>query len=115
MQGQRKLRVGDILSVCRPTPVLKKISYQWTEPEYVVVQLATSTVTVRKLSNKGEAKLSKIRKNKGLSSIVVNMKMTRAYPVPAQFFVGATVAKKFSGKWFLGKVDKVHTDERETL
>ena len=41
--------------------------------------------------------------------------MTRAYPVGAEFFVGATVAKRFSGKWFLGRITKVFADEERTL
>ena len=94
--------------------MLKKLTYQWTEPEYVVTLVATSTVTVRRLSTMGAAKLSAIKK-KGLPSEVVNKKMTRSFPVSREFFLGATVAKKFGNRWCTGKVDKSYQDEDEAL
>ena len=112
-RGQRPLRVGDVVSICKPTSTLRKVTYQWTEPQFIVTLVTTATVTVRDLGSKKGAKLSKIAKQ-GLPSTIVNRKMTRAYPVKEQFFVGATVARRFAGKWFLGKVTKVFVDEDET-
>ena len=70
---------------------------------------------VRRLSVAGAAKLATIKKNKGLSSEIVNRKMTRSYPVSRSFFEGATVAKRFEGGWCLGRVDKTYQDEDEPL
>ena len=46
---------------------------------------------------------------------VVNKKMTRSFRVPDSFFIGAQVAKRFSGQWYLGKVTEVLVDEKDTL
>ena len=97
-RGDRVLHVGDIVSICKPTPTLRKVTYQWTEPQYVVVLVTTVTVTVRDLGNKGEAKLSVLNKVNQLKTSIVNRKMTRVCPVQAEFFVGATVTRRFSGR-----------------
>ena len=67
------------------------------------------------MSDKRGTKLSTISKANKLASKMINTKMTRSYPVSVEFFVGAVVAKRFSGEWFLGKVDGVDRDENEAL
>ena len=111
----RQLMVGDIISICRPTRNLRKLSFQWSEPNFVVVSVQTATVNVRDLTQKGGINRKQLAKSKRLSSIVVNKKMTRSFRVPDSFFIGAQVAKRFSGKWYVGKVTDVQVDEEETL
>ena len=109
----RKLAVGDIVSICKPTRALRKLTFQWTEPNYVVVSVQTATCNVRNLAPKGGVSRKQLAKK--LQSTVVNIKMTRSFGVPDSFFIGARVAKRFSGKWYLGKVTGVEADESETL
>ena len=42
----RDLKVGDVVALCRPTPTLKKVSFQWTTPDYIVLHVTTATCTV---------------------------------------------------------------------
>ena len=44
-----------------------------------------------------------------------NRKMTRSFPVPASFFLGAKVLKRFSGKWYADTVTDMDADEGEVL
>ena len=50
----------------------------------------------------------------GLPTRVMNKKFMRSFPVPAQFFIGAKVYKRFGSKWYGGTVDQVHQDEDTT-
>ena len=111
----RTLAVGDIISCCKPTPTLKKLSYQWSEPTFVVVAVATSTCTVRQLAARGGITAKQLHSTKKLPGKVVNRKMTRSFPVPDSFFLGAKVLKKFSGKWYAGTVTDMEADEDEVL
>ena len=52
-RGEKTLVVGDIVSLHRPTPLLKKVSFQWTEPNFVVVAVSPSTCSVRNLAKGG--------------------------------------------------------------
>ena len=106
------LRQGSVVSICTPQNKLPKLTFQWSEPTFVVTSITSSVVTVRNLADKGGAKVSVVKERK---DTVVNKKMTSLYPVPISFFLGAKVVKKFGTKWCVGTVDLVDTDEGETL
>ena len=67
---------------------------------------------------KGEAE-SRVRKSrkavKGLPSKVINRKMLSSFPVPASYFLGAKVMKRFKNKWYQGTVDDIYQDDKTTL
>ena len=112
VKGSAPLKIGDILSICKPQQKLPKLTFQWTEPNYIVTSVSTATVTVRNLTDSQGGKLSKATRR---LDTVVNRKMTSLYPVPTSFFIGAVVLKKFGDTWCKGKVDEVDTDEGEAL
>ena len=60
---------------------MSKVTYQWTEPQFVVTLVTPVTVTVRELSDKKGSKLSRIAKAGIQTTIIVNRKMTRAYTI----------------------------------
>lgn len=93
VKGARQLCVGDIVSVCLPTRALRKLTFQWSAPHYVIVVVSTSTCEVRSLVQGGGKHLVQVIKTGTVPSRVVNKKMTRSYPVPLSFFVGAKVVK----------------------
>ena len=109
--GLPNAKIGDVVCIHRPTRALRKLNFQWTDPNYVVVAIHPSVYVLRDLAPKGGIKLSEIRKQDKLPSTVVNIKSTSAYPVPDSFFLGAKVVKKFGHKWFVGTVDEVDSDE----
>ena len=114
--SDRAFSVGDVVSVCQPTPKLKKIMFQWSEPVYVVVSVTPSTCEVRSLARKKGATVTEVSKAGSLPSVIVNKKMASSFPVPVSFFIGAKVMKKFGTHgWHEGTVDRVETDEGETL
>ena len=102
---------GTIISVCQPTPTLKKLTYQWSPPDHVVVEVYPATCVVRSLVAHGGVTLSKAVKDGSLPSRVINKKMMRSFRVPPSFFLGAKVLKPFGDKWYHGTVDQVHQDE----
>ena len=106
------LSPGSIVSVCSPQNKLPKLTFQWSEPTFIITKVTTALVSVRDLTNKKGAKISAV---KNRTDIVVNKKMTSLYQVPISFFLGAKVMKKFGNKWCAGTVDLVDTDEGETL
>ena len=80
----------------------------------MVVQVAQATCSVRLLAVKGGISRKEVEKN-GLPCEIVNKKMTRSFPVPHSFFLGARVMRRFGGKWYVGKVTAVDVDEGEPL
>ena len=56
-----------------------------------------------------------LRKTGTVPSQVVNHKMTRSYPVPKSFFIGAKVARQFGRKWVEGTIDRLDQDENDAL
>lgn len=114
-KGLRPLAIGDIVCICQPQPKLLKLTFQWSEPVFVVTSTSPTNITVRDLSrNKGGKDISSCEPS-AKEDMVVNRKMTSLYPVPISFFTGALVRKKFGGRWCSGTVDWVDTDEGETL
>ena len=114
-----KLKIGDIVCVYTPSPRLKKLTYQWSAPDHIVISVGPNTCKVRRLrQKKGEAE-SRVKKGnktvKGLPSKVITRKMLSSFPVPASYFLGARVMKKFKNKWYLGTVDDIYQDDKTTL
>ena len=110
---QQRFVPGAIVSICKPSDTMKKLTFQWTEPDHVVVSVSPATCVVRSLVAHGGVKVSSIAKAGRLPTRVINHKMMRPYPVPPSFMLGAVVCKQFGNKWFKGTVDRVHQDENE--
>ena len=118
------LRVGDVVCVYQPRPVLPKLSFQWSGPDHIVVDTRPNTCAVRSLTAMGGAGdsksvstviLSKVRKAGGPPSRRISNKLLSSYPVPDSFFLGALVCRKFGPSWFLGTVDQTFKDEEESV
>lgn len=50
-KGLRDLVVGDIVCVSTPRSKLPKLTFQWSEPTYIITTVYLSNVSVRNLSN----------------------------------------------------------------
>ena len=116
------LKIGDIVCVYSPSAQLKKLTYQWSGPDHIVLSVKPNTCTVRCIRREHDQDLKKggavsrvPSKMKQLPSKVINRKMMSSYPVPSAFFLGARVLKEFGGKWYQGIVDDVSQDDRTTL
>ena len=113
------LRVGDIVCVYQPKPILPKLSFQWSEPDHIVIDVRPNTCAIRSLRAMGGAgvskMVSKIRKAGGLPSRRINNKLLSSYPVPDSFFLGAQVCRKFGSSWYVGVVDQTFMDEGEPV
>ena len=80
---------GKVSSRCAPLRqnfLIIKLTFQWSEPVFLVTSVTPSVVTVRNLANKEGVKVSVV---KSRTDTVVNKKMTSLYPVPISFFLGA--------------------------
>ena len=69
------IKVGSIVSIYKPSAVMKKTTFQWSEPVYIVVSKNSKTYKVRDLCNKKGAALSAIRRDGKLDDKVINRKM----------------------------------------
>ena len=95
--------------MCRPTPALKKVTYQWSEPVFLVLSVTPSIArAISLVSREG---------GKGLfpKTININRKMMVPFPVSASFFIGARVMRKFRQGVFSGTVSHVIEDEGTTV
>ena len=110
--------VGDVVSICHPQPKLPKLTFQWTEPTYVVTSVTPSTVTVRNLA--------KVKGGKAISHIFNHTICARRYGSQSKddesvsgtdcIFHWRTSKKEVRGEMVHGcTVDWVDTDEGETL
>ena len=50
---RERFKPGMIVSVCQPTPTLKKLTYQWSPPNHIIVEVHPATCTVRSLVKHG--------------------------------------------------------------
>ena len=114
-KGEKCISVGDIVSIYSPTKVLKKQTFQWSPPHFLVIAVSTNTCEVRSLIQTGGKHMAQLRKTGTVPSKVVNQKMTRSYPVPKSFFIGAKVSKQFGTRWIEGTIDRMDQDEGEML
>ena len=112
------LQPGDVVCVYSPSPTFKKLTYQWTGPDHIVVSVKPNTCVVRRLSltSGEEGAVSRVTRKTGkLPSKVINRKMLSSFPMPLSFFLGAKVMRKFGKKWFTGTIDDVSQDEGTVL
>ena len=109
-----QFKPGTVVYIHKPTSLLRKLSYQWSDPIYVIVSVGVNTCVVRHLGGKAP-KLSQVVKDNKLPELVINKKMMRPYQVTAEFYVGAEVMKCFNNRWFQGRVDRVTQDTGELL
>ena len=96
---------GDLVYLNVPTST-PKVRYQWTQPVWLVVKASVTTVNLKPLVS--------AHGRKGLTPDikVANRKKVRvAGPRPTDFWVGATVKRRFSNTWFLGTIFDMVTDE----
>ena len=104
---------GTIVCVHRPTPKLKKLTYQWTPPNHVVVEVDTNVCKVRPLSKGGKVK--DVESAGGIPLTTVNRKMLKPFPVPLSYFIGAKVCRRFGEEWVVGTVTSVDDDDGENI
>ena len=119
-----KYKVGDIVCISTPSPLLKKVTYQWSEPCFVVSKVGVNTCEVRDLTAE-EGKILVSRMNRQgcstMSTKVINRKSMSPYRVSPEFFVGAQIAKRFRAedgstvgwKWYLDTVEAVVAEEEQ--
>ena len=81
---------GSIVCVHQPTPALRKLRFQWSEPVYLVLSTTPNVVRAINLVSKEGAK------GKFPITHNINRKMLEPYPVNSSFFVGARVLRKFA-------------------
>ena len=98
-------RRGDLVYLNVPTST-PKVRFQWTQPVWLVLKAAVTTVTLKPLvSPQGH-------KQKTPPIKIANRKRVRvAGPRPMDFWVGARVQRKFKKTWFLGTIFDMVTDE----
>ena len=92
-------RVALIVCLCKPQSKLPKLTFQWSEPTFIITSVSPSVL--RNLVVGEDNKLPQAGK---LKDTVVNRKMTSLYPVPHwmtslypvpnSFFIGAIKNQK---------------------
>ena len=93
------------MCVHQPTAGLRKLTYQWSEPVFLVLSVTPSVArAVSLVSTEG---------GKGLfpKTININRKMMVPFPISPSFFIGARVMRKFKQGVFSGTVSHVIEDD----
>ena len=102
-------RRGHIVYLNVPTST-PKLRYQWTQPVWLVVKVAVTTVILKPLvSPAGRKHLMPTLKTANRKKVRV------AGPRPSDFWLGAIVRRRFGQTWFLGTVYDMVTDEGKTF
>ena len=65
VKGEKRVSIGDVVSICHPTKVLKKQTFQWSPPHFLVISVSTNTCEVRSLIQTGGKHLAQLRKTTG--------------------------------------------------
>ena len=101
---------GMLLHIERPSKTMKKLTYQWSAPEYVLLKMHSPTCLVRPLvSPPGRDKQSP-------QDFVVNISKVRTHgKPPAGFWIGCRVLREFDGKTYVGIIDDISTDEGQVF
>ena len=90
------LKAGDVVCVYSPSPRLRKLTYQWSGPDHIVLSVKPNTCTVRCIRRKHDqdpkkggtvSRVPSKKKMKQLPSKVINRKMMSSYPVPSAFLL----------------------------
>ena len=100
-----QVKRGSIVCVHQPTPGLRKLRYQWSEPVFLVLAVTPQVVRAISLVSKEGAR--------GCfpPTININRKMLEPYPITPSFFVGAQIMRKFKQGIFAGTITEVMDDE----
>ena len=97
---------GMFLHIHQPSKTLRKLTYQWSAPEFLLVKLHPPTCTVRPLVS------ARGRDNQSPKDMVVNISKVRSHgKPPSGFWIGCRVLREFEGKTYVGTIDDVSTDE----
>lgn len=104
------LAKGMLLHLHQPSKTLKKLTYQWSAPDFLLVKLHPPTCTVRPLvSPRG-------RDGQSPKDMVVNISKVRSHgKPPSGFWIGCRVLRTFDGKPYVGTIDEISTDEGQVF
>ena len=88
---------------------MRKLTYQWSAPTFLVVRVRDNTCTVKHL-------VSTAGKRGGAPKLTeVNLSKVKFHSTPPSgFWLGCRVLRKFQKKWFQGAVDDVSVDDGQT-
>ena len=109
MRHLHLIKKGAVVSVNQPTRHLQKLTFQWSDPVYLVVSAGPNICAVKSMIDKRGSK------GQWAALININRKMLAPFEVQHHFFVGAVVRRQFDKGIFLGKVAYVTEDEGEPL
>ena len=103
---QPKVTRGMLVHVQKPTRVLKKLTFQWTPPSFLVLKEHVNTCTLLPLvspAGRGGQRPKAISVNRS--------KMKSADKPPCGFWIGSRILRTFNGKVFSGIIDQVEEDD----
>ena len=88
---------------------MKKLTYQWSFPFYLVTNVRDNTCTVKPLvSTAGKG-------GQYPKAVEVNLSKVKLHSSPPSgFWLGCRVLRQFNKQWFQGSVDDISVDEGQT-
>ena len=95
--------------ISTPSRTMKKLTYQWSSPNYLVVKVRDNTCTVVPLVSAAG------REGRAPKAVEVNLSKVKFHSSPPSgFWLGCRVLRKFDKQWFQGAVDDITVDEGQT-
>ena len=97
---------GMLVHIEKPTRSLKKLTYQWTAPNYLVTKCGHSTCCVTPLVSPAG------REGKIPKAITVNRSKMKSHgKPPCGFWIGSRVLREFNGQRYVGTIVDAEEDE----
>ena len=91
------------------TATMKKLTFQWSAPMYIITQVRDNTCSVKPL-------VSQAGRAGGRPKVtVMNLAKVKFHSTPPSgFWLGCRVLRKFGSDWYQGTVDDISVDEGQT-
>lgn len=100
---------GALVYAAAPSYTMKKLTFQWSAPMYLVTNVRDNTCSVKSLVSEAG------RAGRTLKVTVMNLAKVKYHSAPPSgFWLGCRVLRKFADEWYQGTVDDISVDEGQT-